>query len=253
LLQGGSSAAAIVPMSARGKRADLHPGQHALLAQDGFNLQQQEQLLQELLDGINSIFNSRLGRVHGDHVGSFSFKFCMNATFSVRDGHAYVGDEALPNRVVGQDVADAAYNTAHLYPGGVAAIALRMRVNKDTLSNKVNPNNTTHHLSLREAVAMQELSGDYSILHAMAEALGHAATRATPDQSGGDPVEALMRLQCDFADFVRAVTEALRGGGAVTGNQVRKAEHFAQETIATVGHALAALRRRVPRPPEGDA
>jgi len=173
----------------------------------------------------------------------------MKATISIRPGGGYGGNGALPDRPVGQDVADAAYNTAHGYPGGITALALRMGVNAATLTNKINPNNSTHHLSLREAVAMQALSGDYAILHAMAEALGHAATPATPDQSGGDPAEALMRLHMEFADFVRAVTEALRESGAVTSNQVRRADYHAQEAIAAIGHALAAMRGLVPTPP----
>lgn len=175
----------------------------------------------------------------------------MKATVSVPDCLAYGGDDPAPNRVRGQDVADAAYNTAHGYPGGIGALALRMGVNANTLTNKVNPQNTTHHLSLREAVAMQDLSGNYAILHAMAESLGHTCTRATPDQSFGDPIEAFMRMQVALADFSRAVADAVRNGDvAVTSNQVRRADHDAQEAIASIGHTLAMLRSRMRAAPE---
>lgn len=178
----------------------------------------------------------------------------MKATVSVPDRLAYGGDDPAPNRVCGQDVPDAAYNTAHDYPGGIGTLALRMGVNANTLTNKVNPQNTTHHLSLREAVKMQDISGNYAILHAMAESLGHTCTRATPDQSFGDPIEAFMRMQVALADFSRAIADAVRDGdGAATTNQVRRADHHAQEAIASIGHTLAMLRSRVRAAPESQA
>ena len=175
----------------------------------------------------------------------------MKLTFLAPNHVARASDEAQPQKVHGQDIGDAAYNTAHNYPGGVTALALRMGVNPNTFTNKVNPNNTTHHLNPRELVAMQELSGNYAVLHAMAEALGHTCTPATPDQSGGDPVDTIMHMQSESADFVRAVADAVRGGnGAVTGNQVRRADHHAQEAIAAIGHVMAMLRGRMRKAPQ---
>lgn len=151
----------------------------------------------------------------------------------------------------GQDVLDAAYHLAHGYPGGISALALRMGVSDNTLTHKVNPNNTTHHLGLREAVAMQALTGNAAILHAMADALGYTCARATPDQSEGDPLDTTMRLQWAHADLVRATADAVRAGdGRVTSNQLRRAEHDAQELIACVGHTLAMLRARMRARPE---
>ena len=166
--------------------------------------------------------------------------------FSIPDHAAYGADEAFPNRVFGQDVLDAAYNTAHRYPGGITALAVRMGVNANTLTAKVNQQNTTHHLSLREAVAMQHFSGDYAMLHAMGEALGHVCCRSTPDQSFGDPVAAFMRLEMAHADLVRALAEGVVSApNGVTKNQMRAAVHYGEEAIATIGHALASLRARM--------
>lgn len=159
----------------------------------------------------------------------------------------------MPDRVTGQDIADAAYNTAHGYPGGIAALATRMGVNAGTLTAKVNQQNTTHHLSLKEAVALQHFSGNHAILHAMAEALGYTCSRATPDQSGGDPTEAIMRMQVAQADLMRALADGvLAGPGGVTGNHMRRVVHMAEEAIATVGHAVAMLRGRMRPAPKGD-
>jgi hypothetical protein len=175
----------------------------------------------------------------------------MGISISIPEHQRYAAGEAWADRVKGQDIADAAYNTAHGGPGGIAALATRMGVNADTLTAKVNQRNTTHHLSLREAVSMQHFSGDHAILHAMAEALGYTCSRATPDQSGGDPTEAIMRMEVAHADLLRALADGvLAGPQGVTGNHMRRAVHMAEEAIATIGHALAMLRGRMrPAPP----
>jgi hypothetical protein len=175
----------------------------------------------------------------------------MNATFSIPGHLAYGGDEPDPSRPAGQDILDAVYNTVHGYPGGVTALAARMGIPVNTLTHKANPNTTTHQPNPRELIAMQAFSGNFAVLHAMAEALGHTCTLATPDQSGADPVEALMRLHSVFADYVRATADAVREGeGAVTGNQVRRADYAAQEVIAAVGHVMALLRGRMRKAPQ---
>lgn len=177
----------------------------------------------------------------------------MSMSFSIPDHLAYGAGESMPDRVTGQDIADAAYNTAHGYPGGIGALAVRMGSNANTLTAKVNQQNTTHHLSLREAVAMQHFSGNHAILHAMAEALGYTCSRVTPDQSGGDPTEAIMRMQVAQADLMRALADGvLAGPTGVTGNHMRRAVHMAEEAIATIGHALAMLRGRMRQAPKVD-
>lgn len=175
----------------------------------------------------------------------------MNSTVSIHDAARYGAVEFAPDREPGQDVADAAYAVAHGYPGGIRALALRMGVNANTLTAKVNQQNTTHHLSLHEAVAMQALSGNAAVLHAMADALGYTCTRMTPDQSGGEPLRAMSQAQNAFAEFVRAVVDGLDGGPAgVSPNQLRRAQHEAQEAIGAIGHALAMLRARLRTAPE---
>ena len=147
----------------------------------------------------------------------------------------------------GLSVADAIYHTVHGYPGGVSALAARMGVSANTLTHKANPNNATHHLHPQELVALQHLSGDASVLHAMAAALGFACTRALPDQAGGSAVEAVMRLQCAFADFMRAVADPLarmESGGATwaTNTELRRAAELAGDLQAEIGHMVACLR-----------
>jgi len=61
---------------------------------------------------------------------------------------------------------DAAYHTVHDYPGGAEALAPRMGMSAAVLRNKVNPNNTTHHLTYAEAQRIVALTGDVRMLQA---------------------------------------------------------------------------------------
>lgn len=174
---------------------------------------------------------------------SFFSKVCMRTNISIDAAHGYGADEPVPDMLRGHDAAIAAHDTAHGYAGGIDALAKRMQVNANTLSHKVNPKNTTHFLTLRDAIEMQWQSRDYRILHAMAGELGFACIPAAPVHSEGDPIDTLMRLQMSFADYVQALGEALtRRDAGVSGNQMRKAEFHAAEAVANVGHALALLR-----------
>lgn len=175
----------------------------------------------------------------------------MRATISLPHARAYGADEALPDMSQGQDVGDAAYQTAHGYPGGITALATRMGVSANTLTHKVNPHNTTHHLSLREAVDMQFFADDAAVLHAMAARLGYACVRAMPDQAGGDPVAALVNFQVAQADFTQQAGDAILTPLPPTRNTMRRMSEFAGDLIAATDAVLAAIRGKMPAAPEG--
>lgn len=153
----------------------------------------------------------------------------------------------------GQDIADTAYHLAHAYPGGVPALALRMGVSASTLKHKLNPANTTHHLTLRESMALQTLTGSAAILHAMAEELGYTCTLAMTDTADGDPLRSVVELSSAVADFMRAVSDPLDRGNAapdsISKNEMRRAQAMAEEAIAAINHTLAMLRARLRQPP----
>lgn len=182
----------------------------------------------------------------------------MAATVSVPLGLAYVGDAPVPDMPCAMTVQDAIYHTVHNCPGGVAALAARMGVSAGTLSHKANPNNTTHHAHPQELVAMQHLTGNAAVLHAMAAALGYACTRALPDASGGDPVEAFMALQVAVGDYTRALAdpwERIRrqpNAPHVTGNEARRVEERLQDLIAAANHAAAVFRAHGRPAPGGE-
>lgn len=178
--------------------------------------------------------------------------FAMRATVSVPPAAAYVDGGAMPDMPQGMAIEDAIYHTVHSHPGGAAALAARMGIPAGTLNHKANPNNATHYLHPRELVMLQHMSGNAAVLHSMAHSLGYTCTRAVPDQSGGDPVEAFMRLQVALADFVRSVADPLHLQGAdVSRNQMRRAEAMAADLQATIGGLLAAMRGRMRQAPQG--
>lgn len=170
----------------------------------------------------------------------------MSISISVPPHSVHAAHEPLPDRAApGLDVADAIYHAVHSYAGGATALAARMGMPVETLTAKVNTNNTTHFLRPLELQALMYMSGNAAPLHAFAEHLGYTCTRATPDQSGGDPVDAFMRLQVAQADLARALADAIAHGGDVSRNEMRRAEAMAAELQAAIGHALAALRGRM--------
>ncbi len=177
----------------------------------------------------------------------------MHCSFTMSSGPGHVDNGATPDMAGPMSIDDAVYHVVHGGPGGVESLAPRLGVPVGTLTHKANPNNATHFMRPRELVDAQVFTGQAHVLHAMAAALGFVCTRATPDQAGGDPVEAVMRLEVAQADFIRALADAVQAGdGQVTRNQVRRAEAMGQELIASVGHAVAMLRGRMRPAPQVD-
>ena len=105
-------------------------------------------------------------------MGSARRGLAPEAVMAAHSAERAVDSRALAMMAAHWTVADAIYHTVHGYPGGVVALAARMGVSPNTLTHKANPNNATHHLHPAELVAMQQLSGNAAVLHAMAAALG---------------------------------------------------------------------------------
>lgn len=179
----------------------------------------------------------------------------MTVTISIPAALAYGADEPVPTKLHGHDVNDALYHTVHSYPGGVTALAERLGMSPNTLTHKVNVNNTTHHLHPKEVVAVMHQSGNAAALHAMAAQLGYTCTAALPDRSGGDPVEAFMHLQMAFGDLVCALADPMaRGatgtGGAVKVSEMTRAEAMAGTLHTAIGNTLSALRAHMRAAPK---
>lgn len=170
----------------------------------------------------------------------------MRASISIPHAFAYGDGEDAPTTITPLDVLDAAYHTAHTFPGGVPALAGRMALSPNTLMHKVSVNNTTHHLTLRESVTMQEVTGNESILRAMAASLGYDLVRAIP-ASSGDPLSLNWQMVAQLAEMQHAIADALQRG--VTGNSMRRCTSTAQEASSAINNLIGALRCQLPTAP----
>jgi len=93
---------------------------------------------------------------------------------------------------------------------GATALAPRIGMQPNTLSNKANPT-CEHELKLRETVPLQLVSNNFSILMAYAAALGFCAIKLPETDAVGDA--ALLDIYCDLharmGEFAEEMREAL--------------------------------------------
>ncbi len=128
------------------------------------------------------------------------------------------------------NVLDAAFDTVHDYPGGAGPLAERlMRLNKDgervpmseaVLNSKVNPNTTTHHLSLAEADRLMGLTGDHRILFALANNHGYQLHKIGAEGGHGSLMQRLLKANSAEGEVDRVLEEAL-SDGVITPNELK--------------------------------
>lgn len=139
------------------------------------------------------------------------------------------------------NISDAAYHTAHDFPGGIPALAPRMGISANVLQNKVNPSQEHHKLTLAEAVKLQDITGDPRILHAMALAMGFVAVPVTDMNAVGD-----MELLDEFMSVIRELGEFSQefqkgwADGTITPAEF---ERIKQEAYDVQGRMTALLQR----------
>lgn len=81
---------------------------------------------------------------------------------------------------------DAFHATVHNSPGGCEALAARMDVAAGVLRNKANPNSSYHKPTLDDIERVMVLTGDASVLHALAASTGHVCIRTDTDIAVSD-------------------------------------------------------------------
>lgn len=141
-------------------------------------------------------------------------------------------------------VADAAYNVVHDYPGGAAALQVRM--GKTNLSGEVNPNVKTAKLGIEDAVTLQILANDYRILYAMAADCRHFPPLPMPD--GLDLAEdqcmrTVSELVKESADVVTATVESL-ADHEVSDNDLARFERECSELMVKLQQLRQQLARK---------
>ncbi len=141
-------------------------------------------------------------------------------------------------------VLDAAYATVH-YDGAedTSVIAERMGLGKQVLLNKVNVNNTTHHLTLLEAVKLMQVTNDFRILSALAAEFGGIyvprpqALNVSADQLIGD----ISNMSLKFGTLIQEVAKDIVDS-RITPNEMKSIEKQANDLRVALEVLLAHIR-----------
>lgn len=147
------------------------------------------------------------------------------------------------------NVADAAYNTVHDYPGGSPSLAPRLGISAQVLTNKVSL--TQHHnkLTLYEALKIQGVTGDLRILHSMAAELGCICVPAGDVSGSGD-----MDLLDSFMSVVRELGELSAefqrdwSDGRITAREFERIKSESYDVQRTLGELLLRIEQLVEQP-----
>ena len=103
---------------------------------------------------------------------------------------------------------DAFYHTVHSYPGGASSLAPRMGMSPDVLRNKADVKKEHHKPNLQDVISVMDLTGDLSILRALAADQGLLLVKASEagkhecDMSVLEQVTGLMVEQGKFASEI---------------------------------------------------
>jgi|SRR5690606_6639188 len=138
---------------------------------------------------------------------------------------------------------DAAYHTVHDYPGGSESLGPRVSISAAVLRNKVNPNNSTHHLTFAEAQRVAAFTNDFRMLQAWAHAEGFLLVKApvgavdSSDMAVLEQVAAMMVAQGHFANEIHTAL----ADGVVTKDEMQSIEGAGKAFMSSV----ASIKERV--------
>lgn len=138
---------------------------------------------------------------------------------------------------------DAAYHLVHDYPGGAAALAVRLKKNQGTLCHELTATGSAK-LGLLDAKKLSDLTGDHRILQAWANEAGQMLVPLPLLGDQGD--ECLARVSStakEFSDLLAAASTGL-ADGQVSDNEMDRIEREAGELFAAVHSLLQAVRER---------
>ncbi|MBN9475388.1 MAG: hypothetical protein ABS43_01700 [Bordetella sp. SCN 67-23] len=137
---------------------------------------------------------------------------------------------------------NAAFNTVHDYSRGAKALAEIVDIPYHVLLHKVNPNNETHQLSVRQAVKIMQATGDDRMLHAIAAELGMVLVITQMAEIDDRQMhQAMTQALGRFGEYLDTVSESLEDG-RITATELRKIDGTLGKMIekVTVIRAIAA-------------
>ncbi|MYM25758.1 hypothetical protein GTP46_24320 [Duganella sp. FT135W] len=137
---------------------------------------------------------------------------------------------------------DAFHKTVHTYPGGAEALAARMGVAAGVLRNKANPNIGYHKATLADAELAMSLTGDVSVLHALASAVGYVCLRVDVDSAPSDvAVLELVAKAWSASSDVGAEVYATLADGVVEPHEIARVKERVYRTTQAMHELVARL------------
>lgn len=145
---------------------------------------------------------------------------------------------------------DAARRLALRQPGGIAAVAVRLGRNYNTLAHELNANNQGHKFGLGDAELLTSMTGDAEIAHALATACGHVCIPVALPASSAH-VEVAERIAAagkEFGDVMRSVLDAI-ADGRVTDRELAEFDRQFLELVSASVALRATLAKMQPARP----
>ena len=134
------------------------------------------------------------------------------------------------------DIDLAKQKTVKSFKGGATALAPLLNIHHaSVLSNKVNPHNETHHLTVNESVTLQAITQNFSILHACANVLGFVCvpipTEELQDTSDMELLTVWAEWQAEAGETAQEIRNALKDK-KITQAELKKIKKEVFEDIA---------------------
>lgn len=137
---------------------------------------------------------------------------------------------------------DAFHATVHNSPGGCEALAARMDVAAGVLRNKANPNSTYHKPTLDDIERVMVLTGDASVLHALAASVSHVCMRVNTEIAVSDvAVLELVAKAWSASSEVGAEVYATLADGIVEAHEVQRVKSAVYRTTQALNEMVARL------------
>lgn len=138
---------------------------------------------------------------------------------------------------------DAFYQTCKKYPGGFESLAPRMGMSGQVLRNKANHNATANHVHLCDIENIMTLTGDLSVLHALAQEQGCAVVKLDSEGSPCDQavLELITIIWSRNGDVGAEVSKTLEDG-RVDAQEVQRVAEAVYRTTEALMTMLGRLR-----------
>ncbi|WP_321943010.1 phage regulatory CII family protein [Paraburkholderia tropica] len=133
------------------------------------------------------------------------------------------------------NILDTAHAVAHNYPGGCESLAPRIGMSAAVLRSKVNPNTSTHKLTLQDAVQITTVTNSDAILEAWAQERGYALVRMPdPEHCSDSAVLELMAKTWETNGEIGKEVNRTFEDGVVESHEVTRVKDRIWEHIRTL-------------------